>query len=80
METHLALRSAAAASGAGLHTRGAGTREVPARNGPQPQDAVIYFVQRWLEARQDHATGAWYAGVESPHHNVVKGIFKLFVT
>ena len=80
VETHLALRSAAAASGAGLHTRGAGTREAPARNGPQPRDAVIDFVQRWLEARQDHATGAWYAGVESPHHNVVNGIFKLFVT
>ena len=36
--------------------------------------------QQWLEARQDHATGAWYAGVEAPHHNVVNGIFKLFVT
>ena len=44
------------------------------------QDAVIDFVQQWLEARQDRTTGAWYAGVESPHHNVVNGIFKLFVT
>ena len=41
---------------------------------------MIDFVQGWLEARQDHTTGAWYAGVESPHHNVVNGIFKLFVT
>ena len=41
---------------------------------------MIDFVQQWLEARQDHTTGAWYAGVESPHHNVVNGIFKLFVT
>ena len=48
--------------------------------GPQPQDAVIDFVQQWLEARQDHATGAWYAGVEAPRHNIVNGIFKLFVT
>ena len=48
--------------------------------GPQPQDAVVDFVQQWLEARQDHATGAWYAGVEAAHHNVVNGIFKLFVT
>ena len=38
------------------------------------------FVQRWLEQRQDRTTGAWYAGVEPPHDNVVNGIFKLFVT
>ena len=80
VETHLAVRSAVAASGAERRTGGAGTREAPARNGPPPPDAVIDFVQRWLEARQDRATGAWYAGVETPHHNAVNGIFKLFVT
>ncbi len=46
----------------------------------QADPAVVDFVRQWLEARQDHATGAWYAGVEAPHHNVVNGIFKLFVT
>ncbi len=46
----------------------------------QPDPAVVDFVQQWLEARQDHATGAWYAGVEAPRPNVVNGIFKLFVT
>ena len=64
VETHLALQGSGAS----------------AAGGPQAQDAVIDFVQQWLEARQDHATGAWYAGVEAPHHNVVNGIFKLFVT
>ena len=66
VETHLALHAA--------------TPEPGCEIVPQPQDRVIDFVQRWLEARQDHATGAWYAGVEAPHHNVVNGIFKLFVT
>ena len=46
----------------------------------QADPAVIDFVQQWLEARQDRATGAWYAGVDAPRHNVVNGIFKLFVT
>ena len=55
-------------------------RGAPGGHGGQPRDAVIDFVQRWLEQRQDRTTGAWYAGVESPHHNVVNGIFKLFVT
>jgi len=64
VETHLALRGSGAS----------------AAGGPQAQDAVMDFVQQWLEARQDHATGAWYAGVEAPRHNVVNGIFKLFVT
>ena len=64
VETHLALQSAGGCSG----------------TGSQPQDAVIHFVQQWLEARQDRATGAWYAGVDAPRHNVVNGIFKLFVT
>ena len=60
-----------------LHLQASGARGAHCA---QPQDAVIDFVQQWLEARQDHATGAWYAGVEAPHHNVVNGIFKLFVT
>ena len=66
-------RSAASANREGFRPTGAGA-------GGQPRDAVIDFVQRWLEERQDRATGAWYAGVESPHDNVVNGIFKLFVT
>jgi len=72
VETHLAHLALQAATGEGDRT--------PAATGPPRQDAVIDFVQEWLEARQDQATGAWYAGVESPHHNVVNGIFKLFVT
>ena len=80
VETHLALQDAAAASGKGHRTGSAAAPGPNAATGPQPQDAVIDFVQQWLEARQDRTTGAWYAGVESPHHNVVNGIFKLFVT
>lgn len=60
-----------------LHLQASGARGAHCA---QPQDAVIDFVQHWLEARQDRATGAWYAGVEAPHSNVVNGIFKLFVT
>ncbi len=60
-----------------LHLQAAGVRGAHCA---QPEDAVIDFVQQWLEARQDQATGAWYAGVEAPHSNVVNGIFKLFVT
>ena len=56
------------------------TRAVETHLALQADPAVIDFVGQWLEARQDHATGAWYAGVEAPHHNVVNGIFKLFVT
>ena len=71
VETHLALKDAATTGGEGGRTAG---------TSPPRQDAVIDFVQEWLEARQDRTTGAWYAGVESAHHNVVNGIFKLFVT
>ena len=56
------------------------TRAVETHLALQADPAVIDFVQQWLEARQDRATGAWYAGVEAPRHNVVNGIFKLFVT
>ena len=102
VETHLALKEAAAESGEGDRTGaadrtpngGRGWAEsdaarrrfrgavlgAPAGTSPPRQDAVTDFVQGWLEARQDRTTGAWYAGVESPHHNVVNGIFKLFVT
>lgn len=60
-----------------LHLQAAGARGAHCA---QPEDAVMDFVQQWLEARQDQTTGAWYAGVEAPHSNVVNGIFKLFVT
>ena len=78
VETHLALQAAATAGGEG--TGGAASPGGTAETSSPHRDAVIDFVQGWLEARQDHTTGAWYAGVESPHHNVVNGIFKLFVT
>ena len=80
VETHLALKDAAAPVGEGGRTAAATVAGTPAGTSPPRQDAVIDFVQEWLEARQDRTTGAWYAGVESPHHNVVNGIFKLFVT
>ena len=56
------------------------TRAVETHLALQADPAVIDFVQQWLDARQDRATGAWYAGVDAPRHNVVNGIFKLFVT
>ena len=80
VETHLALKDAAATGGEGGRTAAATVTGAPAGTSPPRQDAVIDFVQEWLEARQDRTTGAWYAGVASPHHNVVNGIFKLFVT
>ena len=89
IETHLALwaatRDRAVGSGGGrpdAAARGLGPESPDAApmGVAEPQDAVIDFVQGWLEARQDGTTGAWYAGVEAPHHNVVNGIFKLFVT
>jgi len=51
----------------------------------EPEDEVIDFVHRWLDDRQDAATGAWFTNtvqgtVECEHHGVVNGIFKLFVT
>ena len=51
-----------------------------AERGEEPEDEVIDCVHHWLEDRQDAATGAWYSDAECDHHNVVNGIFKLFVT
>ena len=56
------------------------TRAVETHLALQDDPAVVDFVRQWLEARQDQVTGAWYAGVEASHSNVVNGIFKLFVT
>ena len=56
------------------------TRAVETHLALQADSAVIDFVQQWLDARQDRATGAWLAGADAPRHNVVNGIFKLFVT